>query len=74
MPKKNIKVVVNPALTGFGKSAKYKGDTFTAGEVYSLPEDSLLYRTKHFGSVVPSFITEEAAKAMEPEGDGTIIE
>ena len=74
MPKKNIKVVVNPALAGRGKPAKYKGEFYYGGEVHSLPEDSLVYRTKHFGSVVPSFITEEAAKAMEPEGDGTIIE
>ena len=74
MPKKNIKVVVNPALVGFKKSAQYKGETYVGGEVYSLPEDSLVYRTKHFGSVVPSFITEEAAEAMQPEGDGTIIE
>ena len=68
-----IKVVVNPTLTGWKKTANYKGDVYEGGKVYELPEGCLFYRTRHFGSIVPSFIREEAVVSLE-EDDGTIIE
>lgn len=73
--KQKIKVMVSPTLAGWGKTGSYKGKTYQPGEVYELPEDCLMYRTKHFGSVVPTFVREQVIlDQLKADDDGTVIE
>lgn len=69
---KKIKVVVNPTLSNRNKIATYKGKVYSGTEAFELPEECLMWRTNHFGSIVPSFVRYEEVPSKDD--DGTVIE